>query len=968
MPVRLLRQWKGQNVGTLYVGADEDVLRATGNADDRVELATNYVAANNQTFRAFANTFSTTAAPGSFVSTVTDPFAGQNRGFTMLSTVGTVPAQLALSASSRSIAVGTTAGVDGTIYSITVTATSGDGLLTTQPVTLNFKAVKQAVFSGGGNTPTPTPGPTPSSTPFSLRTTSDLTTRLATSTLPTFAAGTGTTATKEMLIDTSKTYQTWMAAGAALTDSAAYVLMTNMTLAQRTAFLTQIFSPTQGLGLNFVRLQMGDSDYTTRNPNGGDTGGALTGNFSIYDNSTTDDGLASFSTAQDQTYIIPVLQQILAINPNVQLISTPWTPPKFYKTNGALAGGDSTVYYLNTPANNTAYAQYFVKYQQDLYAKIGKYGEYTTVNNEPNTNPGTYPGCRFNGTDIMAVGVAIASAFSAANIPTKILSGDDSWGSMTANKQALYPFQNGGSASFVGAAYHAYYGSPSQTLEMAAYPGKYVFMTEFCTLNNNTTALWAQHMGDVVIASPAYGAQAICFWNLALDPTGQPGTADNLQPVASIATDGTVTFTPQYFALAHLASYVKPGAVRVASTTFGTLGRTGNDVQTISFKNPDGSVASVLYNSGTSPATVTIKDQQAGNKVTPLTLIAQEVRSVTWKNAAAVVVPDAPSITAAGLSATTAQVSLNGNTPANGGSVITGYDIWQSSTSGNEVKVASNVSLPYSVSGLTAGNPVFFKAAAVNSAGSSILSSEVSATPSTGTPAHALVTTASNSNAYVGTGTAANRGADNYVDMQVRMALNSYAADAGKNMPLAGRWKSSPSNANSSWLFALNPSGAPTFLYFAGSTVINAAGNAALTSAYTPTSAGVYLRGLLNVGTAAVTTALTVAGQSAAFVAPAGSVSYFYSTDGVTWNQLGTTVTGITTTSLPQQGIPLVGHTGSTDTVAVGNFFSAIHRDTAAIRFNPDFTTLATGTTTFNDTAPTPNAWTVNTGSGASIS
>lgn len=155
MPVRLLKPYNGQNAGTVYVGTNEDALRAIGIADDYYELATNYVGVTSQAFRAYASTFSTVAPAGSFVATLTNPFAGQGRGITTYATQGTVPPQLALSPTGRSLVIGGTPGVDGTVYTITLVATSGDGLLTTQPVTLNFKAVAQASYSP---TPSPTPG------------------------------------------------------------------------------------------------------------------------------------------------------------------------------------------------------------------------------------------------------------------------------------------------------------------------------------------------------------------------------------------------------------------------------------------------------------------------------------------------------------------------------------------------------------------------------------------------------------------------------------------------------------------------------------------------------------------------------------------------------------------------------------------------------------------------------------------
>jgi hypothetical protein len=147
MPVRLLRPYNGQNVGTIYSGPDESILRATGTADDYVELATNYVPTGSSSFRAYATSFSLSSPAGAIVAALTDPFRGQGRGVTTYATTGTVPGQLALN--NNTVTVGGTAGVAGTVYTLSVIATSGDG---SQSVTgtFNFKAVS---FSYNAGTP-----------------------------------------------------------------------------------------------------------------------------------------------------------------------------------------------------------------------------------------------------------------------------------------------------------------------------------------------------------------------------------------------------------------------------------------------------------------------------------------------------------------------------------------------------------------------------------------------------------------------------------------------------------------------------------------------------------------------------------------------------------------------------------------------------------------------------------------------
>ena len=66
-------------------------------------------------------------------------------------------------------------------------------------------------------------------------------------------------------------------------------------------------------------------------------------------------------------------------------------------------------------------------------------------------------------------------------------------------------------------------------------------------------------------------------------------------------TTHAVTYNVEYYLLAHIGRYVAPGAVRIGSTAANPTG-----VQSVAFRNPDGSHVLLLYNEGGSPQPVTV--------------------------------------------------------------------------------------------------------------------------------------------------------------------------------------------------------------------------------------------------------------------------------------------------------------------------------------------------------------------------
>ena len=73
---------------------------------------------------------------------------------------------------------------------------------------------------------------------------------------------------------------------------------------------------------------MGGSDFNAVDP------------YTYDDASYEDFDFYEFSIAKDRDFVIPVLREILAINPSVQIMATPWSPPAWMKQTWTLNGGE----------------------------------------------------------------------------------------------------------------------------------------------------------------------------------------------------------------------------------------------------------------------------------------------------------------------------------------------------------------------------------------------------------------------------------------------------------------------------------------------------------------------------------------------------------------------------------------------------------------------------------------------------
>ncbi len=404
-------------------------------------------------------------------------------------------------------------------------------------------------------------------------------------------------------VDTTQTFQTIDGFGFTLTGGSAYVI-DKLDATTKLNLLKELFgNDNTSIGISYLRISIGASD--------------LNASVFSYDDvaaGQTDLSLAHFSLDPDQADVIPLLKEILSINPYVKILAVPWSAPTWMKDNNNTVGGSLQTQYYNV------YAQYFVKYIQQMKDN-GVVIDAVAPQNEP-LNPNNNPSLVMTAaqqTDFIKN--ALGPAFQAAGLTTKIITYDHNC------DRPDYPIavlSNPAANAFVdGSAFHLYNGNISALSQVHdAFPGKAVYFTEQWTSSTGDFGgdlKW--HVKNVIIGSMRNWSRVALEWNLANDPTYNPHTPGGCTQCKGALTIGTtVARNVGYYIVAHASKFVPAGSVRIGSNNAGNL-------QTVAFKTPAGRKVLIVENDGDSDATFNIS---INNKWTQTTLTAGAVGTYLW--------------------------------------------------------------------------------------------------------------------------------------------------------------------------------------------------------------------------------------------------------------------------------------------------------------------------------------------------
>lgn len=385
-------------------------------------------------------------------------------------------------------------------------------------------------------------------------------------------------------VDSATTYQSIDGFGYTLTGGSAY-LINRMDASSKSALLSELFgSSTDAIAVSYLRISIGASD--------------LNASVFSYDDmpaGQTDLTLSNFSLSQDTLDLIPVLKQILVINPNIKLMGSPWSAPVWMKDNGSSIGGSLQPQYYSV------YAQYFVKYIQAMASK-GILLDAVTVQNEPQ-HGGNNPSMVMSATQQADfVKNHLGPAFRSAGITAKIIV----WDHNCDNPNYPITIMNDAAAkAFIdGSAFHLYAGDISALSGVhALHPDKNPYFTEQWTgANGSFDGDLKWHLKNVVIGSMRNWSKNALEWNLASDPSYNPHTPGGCSECKGAITisGSSISRNVSYYIIAHASKFVPPGSVRIESNN-------GVSLQNAAFLRPDGKKVLIVVNDGAATASFNIK-------------------------------------------------------------------------------------------------------------------------------------------------------------------------------------------------------------------------------------------------------------------------------------------------------------------------------------------------------------------------
>lgn len=415
----------------------------------------------------------------------------------------------------------------------------------------------------------------------------------------------GSMSPNQITYDKTKTYQEIDGFGLAITTASCYNLL-QMPQEARTRFLTELFSK-DNIGSSLIRVSIGASDFCTAD------------NYTWCDT----EGLQNFAVhPEDKNLLFPILKEIYAINPDVKIIGSPWSCPRWMKGGKSRYEGydeatlearfNSWTSGRLRPSCYDDYAEYFVKWIQTMEAEgFDIYA--VTMQNEP-LNHGNSMSLYMPWKDQLKFIKILGPAIQKAGLDTKIMLFDHNYNYDDKSDQNNYPLNIYADPEAykwaAGSAWHNYGGHVSELDEIyAANPEKGIWFTEASIgewnydlagkVGGRFNPFVLEEFSNVFMGTMRRGGKGVTYWNLMLDEKKGPysphdGSCKTCYGGVTISSLDyeSITKNAHWYHVAHASAVVKPGAKRIAIGGMELPTR----FECMMFLNPDNTIGTLICN------------------------------------------------------------------------------------------------------------------------------------------------------------------------------------------------------------------------------------------------------------------------------------------------------------------------------------------------------------------------------------
>ncbi|AUX27159.1 uncharacterized protein SOCEGT47_077390 [Sorangium cellulosum] len=422
-----------------------------------------------------------------------------------------------------------------------------------------------------------------------------------------------TSGNADVTVDDATTHQRWDGFGGTFNEVGWHVL-SMLSEPERARAIKLLFDAHEGAAFVYGRIPIGASDFAM--------------DRYTLNETPNDTAMESFSIDRDREKLIPYIKAALGVRPGLHLWASPWTPPTWMKSNGAMDGGrmkdDATIL--------QAYALYLAKFVE-AYAEEGLTIEAIHPQNEPNYET-RYPSCLWTAPLMTKfIGTYLGPTFEERGLAAQIYLGtmsNDAAGAdvaildaVTGDATAMKYVKGFGLQWNVMGSVASLKSRNLPIVQTEHKCGNYPWID--ATFNRNAAPndhAYAVESWGLIRDWIKAGVSSYSAWNMVLDTAGKNLDSQRPWPQNALLTVDTATktlnVTPVYHVFRHVSQYVDPGATRV--------GTTGGDA--LAFKNPDGTLVTILHNSGNSAKATTLG--VAGTKL-QFSIPARGWATVNWK-------------------------------------------------------------------------------------------------------------------------------------------------------------------------------------------------------------------------------------------------------------------------------------------------------------------------------------------------